>query len=476
MSQRSKQSSLNYPCSDISTKAPRKDRQRFTKPSTPVSCIHKSKDRHSEKYDVNQHLLKGTSVKQQNITSGNSTPTNVLQYSASDESAVVEVTLKTSNPPKQRSKSTVSDREPWGQLLKKQKSKDSDSVFGTFDPLRSLHFLSKELQIHVETLYPEEKNIQEIIKAMQMALKRVPPEVASTIHLQQSIGLLPGMQKSVSQKSMDCCGSDRPYLITEHKSVQTHISSEKEEVIKMQRIMEESTIKLEESCRQLETICTQLKNEKLYLETQLQNERDSIEFFRKKIGDLENLNKDLSHTLYKKDEEIAGLKSNLQGMEQKIEQIDLNKNEVKIILTELKQSKSTLEQECVKLKHQLRLCAIEKEKYLAILAVRDRQIHEIRNEMTQLQEVVNNQLVELHSNALAAMPSNSKLTADGKFKDNDWASPSKDNNVCDTDNIKKVRNDCLDQNDPVESDTNVNIRDMFSEIKRQAMALSDDRN
>lgn len=70
MSQRSRQSSLNYPCSDVCTKAPRKDRQRFTKPSTPVSCIHKSKDRHSERYEVSQNFLKGGIVKQQNITSG----------------------------------------------------------------------------------------------------------------------------------------------------------------------------------------------------------------------------------------------------------------------------------------------------------------------------------------------------------------------------------------------------------------------
>lgn len=83
--------------------------------------------------------------------------------------------------------------------------------------------------------------------------------------------------------------------------------------------------------------------------------------------------------------------------------------EVKSLMTELKNSKAAVEQECSKLKHQLRLCGIEKEKYVAVLAVRDRQINEIRNEMTQLQEVVNEQLMELHNNAFQRMPSNSSL-------------------------------------------------------------------
>lgn len=50
--------------------------------------------------------------------------------------------VRASGSPKQRSRSTVSDRQPWGQLL----SRENESVFGKFDPLRTLHFLAGELQ------------------------------------------------------------------------------------------------------------------------------------------------------------------------------------------------------------------------------------------------------------------------------------------------------------------------------------------
>ncbi|KAJ8979667.1 hypothetical protein NQ317_006379 [Molorchus minor] len=46
---------------------------------------------------------------------------------------------------------------------------------------------------------------------------------------------------------------------------------------------------------------------------------------------------------------------------------------------------------------------------MAVLAVRDRQIKEIRSEMTQLQEVVNEQLMEFHNNALGSIPSNNNI-------------------------------------------------------------------
>lgn len=78
--------------------------------------------------------------------------------------------------------------------------------------------------------------------------------------------------------------------------------------------------------------------------------------------------------------------------------------DLQLTVTELKKSKLQLERDNQKLEHQLRLCAIEKEKYLAILAVRDRQIYEIRGEMTQLQESVNEQLVELHNYATSSIP------------------------------------------------------------------------
>lgn len=78
-------------------------------------------------------------------------------------------------------------------------------------------------------------------------------------------------------------------------------------------------------------------------------------------------------------------------------------------IADLNHSKIQLEQECAKLKHQIRLSTIEREKYVAVLAVRDRQIHEIRREMSQLQDVVNDQLLELQNNVFKLTPSNANF-------------------------------------------------------------------
>lgn len=87
-------------------------------------------------------------------------------------------------------------------------------------------------------------------------------------------------------------------------------------------------------------------------------------------------------------------------MESKLQEKRCITNEAQFTSVELKRSK----QEILKLEHQLRVCAMEKEKYLAILAVRDRQIYEIRNEMTLLQQTVNDQLVEIHNFAVSSVP------------------------------------------------------------------------
>jgi len=393
-------------------------------------------------------------------------------------------------------------------MLKKNKGGTTQSVFCNFDPLRTLHFLAKELQIQVQTLLPEEPNIQEIIKGMQLALKRVPPEVASTIHLQQSIGLIPGLRKTTSEKSFDRDIAEKPYAITEDRSIQTLPMQDSEEVIRLHKLMAESTVKLETSCRHLETLCTQLTNEKLYLEGQLQSERSNTACLRKRIDELDVLNKELNQTLYKKDEQITQFKMTIERLETKVQETHSTKTEIKTIVGELKKSKLNLEQECVKLKHQLRLCAIEKEKYVAVLGVRDRQIQEIRNEMTQLQEVVNEQLINMHNNALAAIPSSASADqVDRQNKENmqnetislnhyyeeeiynvdntssdedlhskkDGKKGSGQQNVYYQDNIKHFVSQDMKkvlESPNLESQRTVNIRDMFNDLKRQAFALT----
>ncbi|KAJ8979668.1 hypothetical protein NQ317_006380 [Molorchus minor] len=177
---------------------------------------------------------------------------------------------------RQKGRSTVTEREPWGQLLKQHKSSEKVSVFSTFDPLRTLHFLAKELQHQIQAVLPDDNSVNQMVTDMQYALKRVPPEVASMIHLQQAIDMLPKKSKDLEDDT-----SDRVRRITSEKSIQTDPLRETEEARKLQMVMEDSTMKLEISCRQMEALCEQLKNEKMSLQTQLEVERDSAEFLKK---------------------------------------------------------------------------------------------------------------------------------------------------------------------------------------------------
>lgn len=75
------------------------------------------------------------------------------------------------------------------------------------------------------------------------------------------------------------------------------------------------------------------------------------------------------------------------------------------MIQDLRKQKCESDEQIALLNHQLTLVSMEKEKYIAILSARDRQIKEIRSEMSQLQEVVNEQLVELQNAPCSSIPS-----------------------------------------------------------------------
>ncbi|XP_074027820.1 uncharacterized protein isoform X2 [Leptinotarsa decemlineata] len=289
------------------------------KSSTPNSANSKDRDRSRKQSSVNQNQLSKikSNVKQQNFPSPklSQSPTRSgPQYT--DDSAFVEVTVKTTNP-RQRSRSTTVDREPWAQLLKQQKSGEKVSVFGNFDPLRTLHFLAKELQFQLQAILPDDSNLQQVVADMQYALKRVPPEVASTVHLQQAVDMVP---RRTSSKSL----SDKPEKLktsTYEKVTQTPACVSTEDKDKLQRIMEQSTIKLEASCRQMERLCTELKNEKENLEKQLLAERNNVVFYKKRIADLELENNEILNPRLRVLEEE---KRKLEFEQQKLENYSLN--------------------------------------------------------------------------------------------------------------------------------------------------------
>lgn len=60
--------------------------------------------------------------------------------------ATVEVTVKAQKNPTNQGK-PVLQSEPWGKVLKTQTPPNDSRPFNNFDPLRTVHFLSKELQL-----------------------------------------------------------------------------------------------------------------------------------------------------------------------------------------------------------------------------------------------------------------------------------------------------------------------------------------
>ncbi|XP_066148618.1 myosin heavy chain, clone 203-like isoform X2 [Euwallacea fornicatus] len=363
---------------------------KFSEPSTSEGQHQRrSTDRQNpEKSHCSKQLcVKENNVyKQRSISPGLSPESQQTRLSHLEEPSLTDLASKSR---KQRSRSTVTKHQPWGQLLNKPSGKD-DSPFGNFDPLRTLHFLARELQTNMQTRLPEATNLQEIINAMNLTLKRIPPEVVSNVHLQEN-------PRSCANKDLICSEENVPVKTTSKYS-------QSRDFTEFQRLIEGSTMKLETSCRQLEMMCGQLKDEKVSLETMLQTERSNSYLLRRRVDEVENAYENLLSKLSKKDEELSHLKSSFETLQLKLEGKNALVPDSQVANVELKKSKSLTEREIQKLEHQLRLCAMEKEKYLAILEVRNQQIYEIRNEMIQLQESVNEQLMELHNYATSSSP------------------------------------------------------------------------
>lgn len=71
--------------------------------------------------------------------------------------------------------------------------------------------------------------------------------------------------------------------------------------------------------------------------------------------------------------------------------------ELKLFIQDLERAKADTDSENARLQREVRLAQIENEKYEAILQARDTQVKEIRYEMTQLQEVVHEQLLDFQN-------------------------------------------------------------------------------
>lgn len=111
-------------------------------------------------------------------------------------------------------------------------------------------------------------------------------------------------------------------------------------------------------------------------------------------------------------QERENLQSQVKRLRTQLEtQQNVNTVELKSLVQDLRKQKTEAEDQVALLNHQLTLISMEKEKYVAILSARDRQIKEIRCEMSQLQEVVNEQLVELQNAPCSVPSSTSNMTS-----------------------------------------------------------------
>ncbi|XP_044744120.1 myosin-1-like [Coccinella septempunctata] len=409
------------------------------------------------------------------------------------ENPVVEITTK--SKPRSRS-NAAGDREPWGRLLQTANNENS-SKFSTFDPLRTIHFLAKELQFKLQNDLPDDNNLQQIIIDMQHALTRVPPEIASAIKLQHSSDTIPLRKSSSSNSVLLSKRTEEERLkIKANKSCQTIQKYEDAELIK--KIMEGSTMKLEASCRQMEMLCGRLKSEKEDLEEQLKTERENVKFLKKRVGELEVQTDQLvSVTIQRLEEEKNELQLQVNKLTDVVDSQSVHTSyELKTVTQELKQVQMKADQECSKLKHQLALANMEKEKYIAILTVRDKQISEIRSEMSQLQDVVNEQLMDIHNNALTELPSTNSLETENAWimrdNGNDESENQSNFSLAMSENpLNFAQKDSksfidLPSGDPttlsdekIKSNHNQNIlknkqsiRNMFDELKKQAFAVT----
>ncbi|KAJ3662990.1 hypothetical protein Zmor_007303 [Zophobas morio] len=296
----------------------------------------------------------------------------------------------TKRKPRSRSRSRSSSkvREAWGHILLSKKSGEKMSTFSNFDPLRTLHFLSKELSTKLRTVVPEEDEILQIVTDIQHALKRIPPEVTTLLHDPP-----PEIEEPVVEELV-------PSKTTSTKICQTPPTLYQEDTERFQKIMEENTYRLETSCRQLEMVCSNLQNEKEMTEKELDEAKENVEMLCKKVKELEE---EIEEITSQKIRELEEEKYELQQQLEKATQEVTNNptlNHFKKLVEELKKQKLAADETCNRLEYDMTVLKMEKEKFATMLNVRDKEVKEIQEEMCKIQEQVHKQLKKLNSEVI----------------------------------------------------------------------------
>ncbi|RZB39809.1 intracellular protein transport protein USO1-like [Asbolus verrucosus] len=410
MSHKVKATPLTEPlmCEKYLSKMLRQERAFATKRS-PATPVYQEKLSNLAKQSLtisNQRSKPKSNVRQQNPLP-KPTPTIVTNNTQKEHGDGLSPLRESPKTYKHRTRSTSRcrslsrERESWGQMLRNNRSKEKTSSFSNFDPLRTVHFLSKELHIKLQNLVPEEDDILQMISDIQHALKRIPPEVATLLHTHSSD--FPVISKSRSSQDL------KSYYINSapmsNKSCQTPPTLYQEDTEKFQKIMEEYTYGLEASCRQLEIMCTNLQSEKEMTEKELDETRENVEFLCKRVKELELEMEEISNM------KIKQLEQEKQHLQQELDKAmgDIKDNptitSLRKLVEDLKKQKSASDDTCAQLEYDMMLLKMEKEKFVTMLSVRDREIKDIQDEITKIQDQVVQQLSKLGGEVLSRVNS-----------------------------------------------------------------------
>ncbi|KAK5640005.1 hypothetical protein RI129_010816 [Pyrocoelia pectoralis] len=286
----------------------------------------------------------------------------------------VEVTVRPNVRQPVRSESK--DRMPWASLLQSSKSIDSLSTFDSCDPLRTVHFLSRELGSKLQSMTFSDPQICDLILTMQHAINRVPTEVTSSNRLENSAYNINDYHKEIPEK-----------LVPERTTISCQtIRSYPIAPATFDKQLEASTAKLQRNCEEMKQAYNNIKKEKEHVENLLRVEVEKVASFRKQNSSLRHENTTITQQ-----------RDNLEGQLKCLQlQVNLsNSNELRAHIEELQMQKANLDVENINLRHKLATSDIEKEKHVTLLNIRDRQISEILNEIDSLQRIIKEQLMQL---------------------------------------------------------------------------------
>jgi chromosome segregation ATPase len=88
-------------------------------------------------------------------------------------------------------------------------------------------------------------------------------------------------------------------------------------------------------------------------------------------------------------------------------------NHLRKLVDELKKQKSSSDETCARLEYDMTLLKMEKEKFVTMLSMRDREIKDIQEEMAKIQDQVNKQLKKLNGEVVKRSNSLKALSVSG---------------------------------------------------------------